>query len=158
MRGVLCLQDNRQWQRQQQLTRESLLLLSSCIMTSPPHTLCLSLSLPSSLLTPLLLIPPPSLPDLALRDFYPSLLASIYSPLSFCPCLPCWLPCLFRSILLFRDTFSPFIICCVHVSLSVCVCASMWVCICVFQPLLLKNVTSEKLSKYLHYRPYVNCV
>lgn len=55
----------------------------------------------------------------------------------------------------YRDT------CSLYYLLYVCVCASMEVCICVFQPLLLKNVTSETLSilsKYLHYRPYVHCV
>ena len=126
----VCPQDNRQWQ-QQQLTRESLRLLSS-----PPHThthtLCLAPPRPS-LLTTLLLIPPPSLPDPPLRDFC---ISSFFFLSSFISPLPPVLTSMSSSVhfALQRHMFFQCLLC-VYVSWYVCVCASTWVCIYVFSSL-----------------------
>lgn len=134
--------DNRQWQ--QQLTRESLLLLSSRIMTSLPFS--------SSLLTLSLLITPPSAPDLALRDFSIPFSWSLFIPY----------PMSFSVHPAAETHYLPihhFLCACLFACL--CLCKYVGLYICLFQPLLLKNVTSEilsKLSKCLHYRPHVHCV
>ena len=139
----VCPQDNRQWQ-QQQLTRESLRLLSS-----PPHTHTHTHTLPRA---------PPSFPPHHIAA-HPSSLSS-WSPikglLHLLFLFSLFLHLSSASRVDFHVFFCPFCspethvlsvpAVCVCVLVCLCLCKYVGLYICVFQPLLLKNVTSELLS------------